>query len=232
MEINKDLTALTVAYDTTSSHGLATLMLDVNYFEHLQRVAKLMAASNLVPQQYKNVSDCTIALDMAYASGIRPLFLLQNTQVVKGNITWKGQAVIALINQSGRFAKPLDWEFKKNEAGEVTSATCFTQDADGNRKEATVTWDMVEGEGWHRNDKWRTMREQMFCYRSATFFGRRYTPDILAGIPTEGEQDDITSIKDITPRQSKKADALNEKAADSEFTPSAQEQVEELFNHE
>lgn len=233
--ITNTLEDMALPANISNSNLPATLLLDLKHFEHLQRVAKMLSISNFVPEHYKNVSDCAIALDMAYSSGMRPLFLLQNTQVVKGNVTWKGQACIALVNTSNRFTKPLSWDLQRDKEGNVIKATCYTEDTEGNRKEASITWEMVELEGWNKNkegrygnvlSKWNTMREQMFCYRSATFFARLYCPDILAGMPSEGEVEDIAPIKDVTPRKSKKADTLNEMYAEMYAPKEVEPEVE------
>ena len=202
---------------TPRASNVAAMLFDVEYFAQLQRIAGMFSHSALVPKTYQNVADCAVAIHMAYSAGIDPLFLLQNTQVVHGVPGWKGTATIALINNSKRFAKNLDWVLDRNNAGEVVKATCFTEDAEGNRKEASVTWDTVTGEGWDKNkgsmkSKWVTMREQMFCYRSATFFARRYCSDILLGLATEGERNDIVDVtptKNGTFGKTDKADALN-----------------------
>jgi len=54
-------------------------------------------------------------------------------------------------------------------------------------------------EGWyHRNgSKWKTMPDLMLRYRAAAFFGRLYAPDVLMGMHTVDEVEDIV---DVTPR--------------------------------
>lgn len=214
----------------TRAGNMAAMLFDTKYFVQLQRVASMFSKSALVPKHYQNVADCSVAIHMAYAAGIDPLFLLQNTQVVHGVPGWKGQAIIALINNSKRFAKRLNWEFKRDDKGDVVCATCYTHDEDGDRLEASVTWDMVTAEGWNKDkqfrsgngvqrSKWNTIREQMFVYRSATFFARRYCSDILLGLATEDEREDIVastpSPKEVFGKTSKAA-ALNAMAEKEE----------------
>jgi len=191
-------------------NSISNMLFDVDYFEKLQRVAGMLECSNFVPKHYRNKADCAIALHMAYTAGIDPMFLLQNTYVVHGNPGWSGQAIIALINNSKRFVNDLNWEFERNDKKEVIKATCFAVNENGERFETSIGWDMVEGEKWTANKKWYNMREQMFCYRSATFFARRFCPDILLGIAASDEQVDM---KNVTPTgDTDKAKALNEMA--------------------
>ena len=57
-----------------------------------------------------------------------------------------------------------------------------------------VSLSMAIKDGWfHRNDsKWQTMPEVMLKYRAATFFGRLYAPELLMGLQTIEELEDIT----------------------------------------
>jgi hypothetical protein len=53
--------------------------------------------------------------------------------------------------------------------------------------------EMSRKEGWYAKtgSKWQTMPELMLRYRSATFFGRLYAPEILMGMQTSEEVQDI-----------------------------------------
>ena len=52
---------------------------------------------------------------------------------------------------------------------------------------------MAKDEGWSTKNgsKWKTMPEQMLRYRSASFFGRIYAPEILMGFKTTDEVEDM-----------------------------------------
>ena len=56
-----------------------------------------------------------------------------------------------------------------------------------------VTWDMVKNEGWlsKSGSKWKTMPDLMFHYRAATFFVREHCPDLLCGLQTAEEVQDV-----------------------------------------
>jgi hypothetical protein len=60
--------------------------------------------------------------------------------------------------------------------------------------------EMAIKEGWYTKNgsKWVTMPELMLRYRAAAFFGRLYAPDILMGMHTEEEIEDISAPVDIT----------------------------------
>lgn len=170
-------------------------------FEHAQRVAKMLASSDLIPKAYQGrVDNVMIAMEMANRMQISPLMVMQNLYVVKGMPGWSGKFVIASINGSKRFTKDLDFEISGT--GDEYGYTAFTYDKDGEIKRGTkVDWKMVKGEGWLNKDgsKWKTMPEQMFKYRAAAFFGNAYCPDLLMGMQTAEEiQDSVVIEPSIT----------------------------------
>jgi hypothetical protein len=194
MGMSKELT--TIANESVFS---------LDTFEHAQRVAKMIACSSLVPAAYQGkIENVMIAMEMAARMNISTLMVMQNLHIVKGNPGWSGSFVIAMVNGSKRFDQDLEFEFAGE--GDEYGCTAFTTKKGKRIEGAKVTWKMVKGEGWLTKDgsKWKTMPEQMFRYRSAAFFGRANTPDLLMGMQTADEIIDIgsTVIKpDITKDQ-------------------------------
>ncbi|WP_431860086.1 hypothetical protein [Azospirillum sp.] len=69
-----------------------------------------------------------------------------------------------------------------------------TEKATGERLESPpVSMEMAVKEGWYgkNGSKWQTMPELMIRYRAATFFGRLYAPELLMGLKTVEENQDI-----------------------------------------
>lgn len=56
-----------------------------------------------------------------------------------------------------------------------------------------VTMEMAVNEGWYgkNGSKWRSMPDLMMQYRTAAFFGRIYAPELLMGLPTAEEVQDV-----------------------------------------
>lgn len=202
-------------------------------FAMMQRAAQLLAASTLVPQQFRgNISDCVIAVEMARRLGASPLAVMQSIYIVHGRPSWSAQFIIACLNASGRFS-PLRFEMR----GEDASRACVawaTDLATGDRLDGPeVSIAMAKAEGWYDRkgkdgsaaSKWPTMPELMLRYRAATFFGRLYASDIMMGMQTreeleerisEHEPQDTTGQNLATKIRSKKA-APNE--AEVDHTP-------------
>lgn len=164
-------------------------------FEGAQRMAKALSVSTMVPKDYQgNMGNCLIALDMADRLKMSPFAVMQNLYLVNGRPSWSAQFITTVINKSGRFIKPL--QFEATGTGKDLSCYAWTEDQQGNIiKGTTVTMKMAEAEGWidkkdkygNNVSKWVTMPEQMIRYRAASFFGRLHTPDLINGVYAEDE---------------------------------------------
>ena len=60
-----------------------------------------------------------------------------------------------------------------------------------------VTIEMSVNEGWYSKNgsKWQTMPDMMLRYRTASFFGKIYAPELLMGIPATEEAEDIAAVQ-------------------------------------
>lgn len=116
-------------------------------FDLLQRQAKALASSSLVPAAYQSVivkydrdgnetsrkenpqaiPNTMIALNMATRMNADPVMVMQNLYVVEGRPSWSSQWVIAQINNCGRF-EPL--RFDLIEKGEITAKHEYTEWSD------------------------------------------------------------------------------------------------------
>lgn len=171
-------------------------------FEHAQRVSKMLSTSSLVPKEYQNnIPNIMIALEMANRIGASPLMVMQNLNIINGRPSWSSQFIISALNSCKRFS-PLRFvmEGKDDEYG----CTAWAKDASGERLEGPkVTWKMAKDEGWatKAGSKWKTMPELMFRYRAAAFFGRLYAPDVLMGMATSDEAEDIANAESANTEQ-------------------------------
>jgi hypothetical protein len=60
-----------------------------------------------------------------------------------------------------------------------------------------VTIAMAIAEGWYgkNGSKWQTMPELMLRYRAASFFGRLYAPEILNGMYSQEEAEELPALR-------------------------------------
>lgn len=211
-------------------------------FELMQRAARLLSSSTLVPASYRTViekldrygnvkerienpsglANCVVALNMANRMGADPLMVMQNLYIVEGRPSWSSQWIIAAINGCGRFS-PLRFDIKvlgekemertetywaNNErqtkvvkakvADKVCVAWAIEKGTNERIESPPVSIEMAFKEGWYSKNgsKWQTMDEVMLRYRTASFFGKLYAPELLMGLQTAEELQDVI---DITP---------------------------------
>ena len=199
---------------------------NITAFEDAQRMAKVLVTSKLVPKEFQNnLPDCMIALEMANRMGANPIAVMQNLYIVHGKPSWSAQFIVAAINQSGRFKTTLMYEMTGS--GDDKGCIAYAFDFEGNRVDSPrVTIKMAKDEGWYSKNgsKWQTMEDLMLRYRAATFFGRLYTPDLLMGMQTKEELDDVIDVK-IDEPESPKVD-LNALAAKKEIPEETQKPEE------
>lgn len=225
-----------VRQDVTMGFG------NLQSFELMQRAAKLLASSTLVPVAYRAtiektdrygkvtdsrqnpnaLANAVVALNMAQRMGADPLMVMQNLYIVEGRPSWSSQWIIAAINGCGRFSplrfdieylgkKKIEytqfvWENQRRqevtktiEIEDIKCVAWAVEKETGERIESpTVSIEMAVKEGWYTKNgsKWQTMPEVMLRYRTASFFGKLYAPELLMGLQTVEEAHDII---DVTP---------------------------------
>lgn len=195
-EIEKALTKTAVRDDSTYLD-----LMDSARFEHLQRVARVFASSKLVPKHFQgNEADCIIACQMAMRLDVDPMMLMQNTYIVSGNPGMEAKLMIALMNSRGPFTGPVQFRLE----GEGMKRKCFayaTHGKTGQQCEAECSMELAKAERWIDKDgsKWKTMPDLMLQYRSAAFLARLYCPEVLMGLKTKDELEDIGDVINVTP---------------------------------
>lgn len=199
---NHTLPALSGDYSDPSR-----MLFDPVSFEQAQRVAKLFAASSLVPAHIRNVSDCLIALHMAMRLREDPLSVLQNIYVVSGRPGWSASYMIARANRSGIFRGPIRWRSEGSDKTLKVTAVARLAEVDED-VEVTVSMEMAEAEGWTKNAKYKSMPEHMLRWRSATMLIRLYAPDVMLGMETADEIEDHRAagqLIDVTPERPRRS---------------------------
>ena len=190
-----------IAPETTESVSLApaapmpgglTMWNDVKLMQNAWKTATMISRSALVPDSYRgSPENCLVAIDLANRQGLSPMMVMQNLYVVKGKPAWSGSFCAAAINGCGKFT-PLEYVFVEEGGGGcfaratriATGAVCVSE---------TITMKMAKDEGWtdKSGSKWKTMPKQMMMYRAASFFARAHCPEVLLGIQTVEEVQDV-----------------------------------------
>lgn len=202
----------------------------ISNFEDAQRIAKMLATSDLVPKNYQgNIPNTMIALEMANRINVSPFQVMQNLDIIQGKPSWRSTFIIAALNSCGRF-KPLRFEFVGDDKNsDDYGCRAYTEDFDGNKITGPlVTWLMVKSEGWltKAGSKWKTMPELMFQYRAASFFGRLYAPDILNGMQSVEEVKDFSETIDTEFEDVTKTDLIKDLLTEKESFLSEDEKTQ------
>ena len=170
--------------------------LDTQIMNQRWKLAQIYANSQCVPSKFQGKpNDCYVAIEIANEINKSLLFVMNALDIIKGKPSWTGQGCISLINSSKKFEDDLDFIFngeigsddwccvayaKKKSTGKV----CYSE---------PISIKMAKAEGWYQKDgsKWRTFPGQMMRYRSASFFARVYCPEVLLGLQTTEEIEDV-----------------------------------------
>lgn len=173
--------------------------LDSNSYKLAKAIALDVAASDIIPEKYRNKpSNCLIALNMAARIGADPIMVMQNLYIVHGVPSWSAQFLIATFNKCGKFSS-IRYEFSGTEGQDnwgcrATAAELSTGEV---LKGAIVTIQTAKDEGWYAKNgsKWKTMPQQMLQYRAAAWFVRTIAPEIAMGLQTADEAADVYEVE-------------------------------------
>jgi len=199
---------------------MSTTLVPAAYRAEIVKLDKYGAIKD-IKENPNALSNCAVALNMATRMGADPLMVMQNLYIVEGRPSWSSQWIIAAINGCGRFS-PLRFEIKalgkktipytttywennerrtKTENVQIEDKSCIAwvkELATGERLESPpITIEMAVREGWYSKNgsKWQTMEEVMLRYRSASFFGKLYAPELLMGLQSTEEVHDFIDME-------------------------------------
>ena len=174
-----------------------------NAFVSVQRMAKALASSTLVPDSYRgeaNLGNCIIALELSQRIGASVMAVMQSMVPIHGKPTWSASFLIATVNSCGRFS-PMRFRWVGKEGTDEWGCRAFAVERESNLElvGALVTIGMAKAEGWYgkNGSKWKTMPEQMLQYRAAAFWCRAYAPEIALGMHTAEEIQDTPTTQEV-----------------------------------
>ncbi|HUV63398.1 MAG TPA: hypothetical protein VMW24_05835 [Sedimentisphaerales bacterium] len=186
--------------------GLMPTNIDDGY-----RFAQMVARSRIVPANYQNQPDnCLVAIDLSLRWGVSWLVVMQHVYMVHDRPALDASLCIALTNKSGIFVDPIEYEVVGDDARKddyKVRAYAVRKSTGKTLYGPWIDWLLVKGEGWDKEkkgfpSKWMTMPDQMFHYRAAVWFQRRYAPEVAMGMITVDEAEDTpirVESKDVTP---------------------------------
>lgn len=168
-----------------------------------------VANSTLVPAHFRKPENAAIAVEIARRMNTDVFSIVQNCYIVNSKPSWSSQFIISLINRCGKFSS-LRWRLEGE--GDKKQCIAYAKELETGEiiESPPVTIEMARKEGWFSKagSKWQTMPEMMLRYRSASFFGRLYLPEVLNGMFAVEELEDITKQPNVEYKNSE-ADDIN-----------------------
>jgi len=208
-------------------------------FELLQRRAKLLASSRLLPDTFKNnVGDCAIIIEMAERLNVDAFMLARQIYMVANKPAFFTKFAVSLLHRSGVIKGHLKYRTRGTPDTDDFSMQAYgIERISGDEMTGPfVSIKMAKAEGWFdkNGSKWKTMPDLMLQYRAASFFINTNCPEIMQGMSTVEE---LADIKDITPQ--KQPDARISRFADDPPATDTENQSRkpdgkagEVFDHE
>lgn len=168
----------------------------VNKGKEMWDMANALSRSTIIPKAFQGqAANCFVALDMANRMGASPMEIMQNIYVVHGTPGFSAKYAIAMANKSGVFKGPIC--FEESGSGASLSVTAYAIVRETNQRvEFTADMAMAKAEKWDSNPKYKSgLAALMLKYRSATLLIRTTCPEVLLGMHTADELEDVRYAK-------------------------------------
>jgi hypothetical protein len=183
-------------------------VLDTSRFEHMQRIANVMAQSTLIPESlYKEkdgelpltqiISNCFLVVNQAVRWGLDPFAVAQSVAVVRGKLCYEGKLVSAVLDAKlgVRLHHHFTGDPTKPEYRIYISDQPWTEESIAAVKPGMTLPGarIIDGSvaDWQTGDKspWAAIKNyrRMLIYRGTRDWARFYEPAVLLGVYTPDE---------------------------------------------
>lgn len=145
-----------------------------------------------LPSGYKGKEgNVLLAYEFSQRKGLPLLHVMQNMHFIQGTPSWKSEYQRAMLNRSGYIIPPIEYKWNPDH---TACRAAVTLKSNGHILEGPeVSLEMADKDGWSKNSKWKTIPEVMLMNRASTFLIRYYFPDVLDGIISTDEAEDIAA---------------------------------------
>lgn len=198
-----------------SDSGPLAHLLDTARFEHLQRIALIMATASLIPDhlkgrsQQETLGNCFLVVNQSLRWGLDPFAVAAETYSVSGKLGFQGKLIAALVNARSNLEGKLKYEFKGT--GDNRTVTVIGRFAD---EDFDRTVDLSVGQAKTSNKMWTNDPDQKLIYSAATKWARRHCPEVLLGVLTDDDLERIAESQASAPRVTQQASATLEDLTD------------------
>lgn len=189
-------------------------VLDTARFEHMQRIATVMAHSSLVPdalcktkvgegqnarmvplEPQEIVSNCFLVVNQAVRWGMDPFAVAQCVSVVHGKLCYEGKLIAAVLD--AKLGIELEYDLSgQNDAMKVIVSGAIDGKAvvDSKSKPKTVEGTVSDWKTTGNGSPWSAKggSARMLRYRGAREWARVYAPSIMLGVYSDDEMDALS----------------------------------------
>jgi len=161
-------------------------LFDTAKFEHMYRVAKLMASSDLMPKHLMGKeANCMLIVQQALRWKMDPFAMAQGTFVVSNKLGYEGKVVAAVVNTRAALKERLKYDV----SGEGQNCSVVVRGTfQGEDEERTVAATWAEGKALSPHGaKWKELPDQQLCYYAARKWARRHCPELILGVLSDDE---------------------------------------------
>jgi len=176
-------------------------MLEGDSMDKMLRMAEIMASGKTtVPEHLRgNVGDCMAVITQAMAWGMNPFAVAQKTHLVSGKLGYEAQLVIAVLNGVRSplvtriaFEWSEDWngvagKSDKSEKNWVRVSARLRGEAEPRVLQVT----MAQVGDTRNSSNWAADPRQQIAYLAAKRWGRLHAPDVILGVYTPDELEDV-----------------------------------------
>lgn len=180
---------LIVHDDSAISH-----LMDTAKFEHLFRISKTMANSPLTPKHLRGanldetVANCFRVVNQAFRWQMDPFALADESYVVGGKLAYQGKLVAAVVAaRAGLKGRP---RYEHTGSGDQRTVKVIAQFKDENFEREV---ELSVRQGKTSNKMWTDDPDQKLCYTGITKWARRHCPEVLMGVLTVEELQDVAA---------------------------------------
>lgn len=180
--------------------------LDTARFEHMMRIAKVMATSSLCPDAlcmkkvegqknpvalpYETVlANCFLVVNQAVRWGMDPFAVAQCVSVVHGKLCYEGKLIAAVIEVKVGIRLTYQWNDKTGDALGVTVTGKYSDEPEPR----TVSGDVGGWKTTGTNSPWPKDPRKQLAYRGAREWGRLHAPAVMLGVYSDDEMDNLSS---------------------------------------
>ncbi len=175
------------------------LLLVPQSLEQLERVAGIIAKSDLAPKDYRNKPEnVAVAIAMGMELGVSPMQAVQGISVINGRPSVWGDLMMALC-RAHPACDGIDETLEYDNAGNVIAAVCRAS-RNGKVQERRFSVEDAKRAGlWTKDGPWKQYPFRMLQMRARGFCLRDVFADALRGLASAEEAAD-TPVEELPPR--------------------------------